>query len=113
MNYQLIDKLIKEKDLTRSGFAIKMGWSPTGFSQMINNRTMKVETLEFIAKYFNVPVSYFFDELIPCDINQVAEPSVEYVKPCSLCKEKDKTIMVMEKYIDDLEEQLGKKKAVG
>ena len=56
--------------------------SDTGYAKMMANQSCDVATLEAIAKYFKVPVSYFFeDEKYE---NEIFEPETGY-KHCKEC----------------------------
>jgi transcriptional regulator with XRE-family HTH domain len=113
MNYKKLNDLIRENNLTQNKAAAAFGVSSPGLREMIDNKTMKVETLEKIAKYFNVPVSYFFDE-DPC--NELNEPPATYNKAqiiCPLCAEKDRIINLLEMHRDDLRRELGFINALG
>jgi hypothetical protein len=68
---------------------------------MLENKTMKVETLEKIAAHFELPVSYFFD--IEKESENAEEPIIkEYA--CLNCIEKQKNIDGLIKEIDFLKE---------
>lgn len=58
------DKLRKlyEASTDKYGDARKMGTSYQAIINIINGTDPKVSTLEKIAKYYGVPVGYFFDE---------------------------------------------------
>ena len=106
MNYEKIEQLIKKENLTQNKAAAAFGMSSPGFKEMLDNKTMKVETLEKIAKYFNVPVSYFFEDGEKLTPSQVPDLPVDIVKEpytvCRLCNEKDKRIAELELHRDDL-----------
>jgi len=58
-----IKKLIDDKNLSIKGFAEKIGVSEPGLHSMFRSYDMKVSTLQKIADYFNVPITYFFDDI--------------------------------------------------
>jgi len=56
-------KLISEQNkLSIRKLCSELGITEVGFAKMFKNDSLKVATLDKIAKYFNVPVSYFFEE---------------------------------------------------
>jgi transcriptional regulator with XRE-family HTH domain len=105
--------LVNEENLSDNKIARIMDMTGTGYREMLKNQTMKVETLEKVARHFNLPVSYFFDEVG----NELNEPRAEYkTNCCELCKEKDKQIddkdRQIERLYNDIEwlkEQIAKK----
>jgi len=58
-----IRKLIDDKKLTIREFAEKIGVSEPGIHNMFRTHDMKVSTLQKIADYFDVPITYFFDDI--------------------------------------------------
>lgn len=62
MNYELINKLRIENNLSKNELARIVDMSGTGFNQMIMNQSMTVSTLEKLAVHFNVPIFRFFDD---------------------------------------------------
>ena len=58
-----IKKLIDDKNLSIKGFAEKIGVSEPRIHNMFRSYDMKVSTLQKIADYFNVPITYFFDDI--------------------------------------------------
>jgi transcriptional regulator with XRE-family HTH domain len=96
MNYKKLTDLVSEENLSDNKIARVMDMTGTGYRDMLKNKSMKVDTLEKVARHFKVPVSYFFDE----DVTELEEPKAEYKKNCcELCKEKDKQIALYEKLI--------------
>jgi len=57
-----IKKLIDGRKLTIRDFAGKIGVSEPGIHNMFRSQDMKVSTLQKIADFFEVPVTYFFDD---------------------------------------------------
>lgn len=55
-----LKRLIKEKGITMTDVINSVGMSQAGFYKMLNSNSVKVETLEKIAAFFNVDISYFF-----------------------------------------------------
>jgi len=58
-----IRKLIDDNNLTVKGLAEKIGVSEPGLHNMLRTFDMKVSTLQKIADYFEVPITYFFDDI--------------------------------------------------
>jgi len=61
MKYTKIEGLAKSKGLTLGGLAEKIGVTRAGFYRTLEQKTMKVETLEKIAQVLDVPVCEFFE----------------------------------------------------
>ena len=57
-----IRKLIDDNNLTIKRFAKKIGISEPGIHNMFRSQDMKVSTLQKIAVYFEVPITYFFED---------------------------------------------------
>jgi len=64
MNYNKIRELLEQKNITIIYLCRKAKITYSGFVQMMDKETMKVDTLEKIALILEVPVSYFFDEVL-------------------------------------------------
>jgi len=64
MNYNKIRDLMKEKKVTAAFLSRKIKMSVLGFNKSLSNESMKIEVLEKIALILEVPVSYFFDEVL-------------------------------------------------
>jgi len=58
-----IRNLIDDKKITIREFAEKIGVSEPGIHNMFRANDMKVSTLQKIADYFDVPITYFFDDI--------------------------------------------------
>ena len=61
MNTNKLSKLF-ESSKDKYGDAKKMGATYQSITNIINGSDPHVSTLERIAKFYNVPVGYFFDE---------------------------------------------------
>lgn len=57
-----IRKLIDDKNLTIKGFAEEIGLSEPGIHNIFRSQDMKVSTLQKVADFFEVPITYFFDD---------------------------------------------------
>lgn len=62
LNLQKIKDLSELKKIPLTELAKRLGSSPQALSRMLKENSTKVSTLEQIAKIFDVPISYFFDE---------------------------------------------------
>ncbi len=62
MNYSRIKILLEERKITLRELCREVEITEQGFHQMVRNRSMKVEVLERISVFFDVPVSFWFDE---------------------------------------------------
>ena len=119
MNYNKLWSLINKQELSKSAAGRIVDMSPQGFISMMENKSIKVSTLEIFCNYFNVPISYFYEE----DYTQLTinEPKSSETG-CLKCIEKDKriedltrevkkgeyTIDMQGKLIAEYETQLGK-----
>jgi transcriptional regulator with XRE-family HTH domain len=107
MNYKKLKELVDKENLSQNKAAAAFGMSAPGYKEMLDNQTMKVETLEKVARHFNLPVSYFFDEVG----NELNEPRPEYKNNCcELCREKDKQIEELKHDKEWLKSQIEAKK---
>lgn len=61
MNIEKLRKLF-EQSTDKYGDARKMGVTYQSLKNVLKGADMKVSTLEGIAKFYDVPVGYFFDE---------------------------------------------------
>lgn len=57
-----IKMLLKDKKVNLYELADAIGMSRQGFAKTLEGNSLKVSTLESIAKYFNLPITYFFEE---------------------------------------------------
>jgi transcriptional regulator with XRE-family HTH domain len=57
-----IKELAKDEGITIKNLCSQIGMTEQGFATSLKNQTLKIETLEKIAKIFDVPLSYFFGE---------------------------------------------------
>jgi len=63
VNLLKIRDLCKKNRISLKRLSEDIGISETGLQYILNNNTTSAENLYKIAKYFNVPVGYFFDEI--------------------------------------------------
>jgi DNA-binding XRE family transcriptional regulator len=83
MNYSKLKSLQKSSGITNKEMANLFEMSETGYNKMIDKQTCTVSTLEKIAKYFKVPVSYFFEEAKTYAENDKINVGNE---PCPCCE---------------------------
>lgn len=91
MNYNKIRSLQKTNKVSNREIATEIGMSDTGYGKMLDNETCDIKTIEKIAKYFRVSVSFFFDEK-----DSIVYPSIEKLNViedgCGMCTVKDAEI---------------------
>lgn len=56
-----LKKVLKEKGRSQKSLSMAIGMSEAGFVQMVNNNSIKVETLEKICTELDLPIAYFLD----------------------------------------------------
>ena len=61
MEYAKIAEIVKSKGWTLGGLAEKIGVTRAGLYKTLEKRSLKVETLERIAKVLEVPIGEFFE----------------------------------------------------
>ena len=62
MNINAIKILCNENKTSLKDLAIEIGISEQGLHGIIRNGDMKVSTLQAIADYFQVPITFFFED---------------------------------------------------
>ena len=79
-----IKTLQKNTKVSTEELAVVIGLSKVGLEKIFRLKSCKVSTLEKLANYFKVPVSYFFDE--PQLKTLVAEETLNVAyEPCPNC----------------------------
>ena len=108
MNYNKIRLLTKERKLSIRKLCVQAGITDVGFRKMTEKNTMKIETLEKIAKALDVSPVYFFDTDGKPEDYQVKDKPGDYerMEPVNLkrenellkelIKEKDKRLKLYE-----------------
>jgi hypothetical protein len=78
MRYELIDEVRKQRKMPKMVFYRLINMTDTGFRQSVENKSMKIEVVEKIAKVLEVPVSYFFQESdnIPVTVTPNKQPGI-------------------------------------
>jgi transcriptional regulator with XRE-family HTH domain len=107
LNYSKIKILQEQNKVSNRKIAKVISMSDVGYGKMLEKKSCDVATLEAIARFFKVPVAYFFDE---------NEKPLDTSEPCLDCKQKQKeidelkeeNIEIKNKYIECLE-QLNKR----
>ena len=62
MNYSKLRNLLQEKNITIEKLCSDIGITRSGYHMMIKNDTMRINTLEKISKFLDVPVYTFFTD---------------------------------------------------
>lgn len=62
INLKLISTLSEEQKKSKKELAQFLGITDTSLHKMIRNNSTRIDTLESIAKFFNVPMSYFIED---------------------------------------------------
>lgn len=78
MNIEKLRKLF-EATKDKHGEARKMGVAYQTIQNILNGADPKVSTIESIARYYGVPVGYFFDEA-EADGRKAYELEIEHLK---------------------------------
>lgn len=79
MNFSLLEKIIKQRNLSASGLSIEMGYSNTAVSDALKRKDMKVSMLEKICKVLDISPAILFEENIYD--NSASEPNALYLIP--------------------------------
>lgn len=97
MDYSKIVSLQRENGLTNKRMAEIIGIGGQGYVDLLNRKSAKVEYLENLCNFFNVPISYFFEkDLLNNESNEVLEPKAPYLTSCKSCTEKDSLISFLQ-----------------
>ena len=91
--------MIEQKGLTLKFFVEKIGMTRQGFEPAIVNDTVSAKVLAKMSDVLSVPVSHFFD-----DSQEIHIP--KGFKSCQGCKDKEKTIHVLEANVKLLEDKV-------
>lgn len=104
MDYNKIWSLINKENLSKRAAAKIANMSPYGFNTMMDRKTMSIETLEVLAKYFNVSMCYFFKEEQEDDISLLNDGKADY-NSCRFCRDKDVEIQLLNKQLKTVGEK--------
>lgn len=111
LNYNKIHSSINKERTPLVALSKYLGIANSTFIDRLKKQNLLPDDIEKIADFFGKSIDYYFDrddEAKPVkapNYNQQPKPTLisdEY-KTCRLCKEKDKQIEIMEKYIAMLE----------
>lgn len=95
MNYDLIPMLMKHRGITWRSIGDKLqGISARGLHKNLENKSMRVDTLEELSAVLEVDVRYFFDPALP-SAEQVLQDAQEYRSQAS----------EIQRLLDKIEEQ--------
>lgn len=77
-----LEKLKKERKVSNDEISEALGISRGGLGKMIANKDMKVSTLIGLANFFDVPVSFFFEDKMQIDsqVDRVFDVMKQIVK---------------------------------
>lgn len=106
VDYDLIFAYMNRRNMNNTQLAKRVGMSATGLKKALDKKTLTVETLERIAKCFEVNIIEFFPDyqnIKPEQQTLAKEPKPEYLNEIALLKQsvKDK-----EEIINLLKKQL-------
>jgi transcriptional regulator with XRE-family HTH domain len=107
MNYSKIRQLQKMNKVSNREISVVVGLTDTGYGKMLENETCTVSTLEKIATYFKVPVSYFFDLEEKPQAYKPIETKVDVAEDgCPFCRLKDDVIASQKETIETQKETI-------
>ncbi len=98
MDFNKLEQLKKLKKISYEELSIQIGMSKNGLNKAVNNKEVKVSTLEKLANYFGVPISYFFDSK--------AEIQNSNSISCHNCEQLQKLVDSQGRHIERLEVEL-------
>lgn len=102
MNYSKIQNLLdSNKNLRKGDLLKKVGKSNWGFNEMVAKRSMRVDVLEKMSEFFDVPISYWFDE--DNKENNLKEGQSDYLTKTNNMK---KMIEILEKQMAEKDGQI-------
>ncbi len=87
-NLKRIRDLLSEKKLRIKDLSEYLGITEQAVHDMINRNSTKVETLEKTAKFFGIPINYFFEE--DQKIIEAQEAGTAYIK---ILSEKERQLL--------------------
>ncbi|MCY1720213.1 helix-turn-helix transcriptional regulator [Prolixibacteraceae bacterium Z1-6] len=77
MNFKKLEDLKESRKVNFEELSKITGKSVGGLKKMWTNRKVSVEVLEKLAKYFKMPIAYFFDESnAPRSVQQVGDNNI-------------------------------------
>lgn len=112
MNYSKIQSLLdSNKNLRKGDLLKKVGKSNWGFNESVAKKTMRVDVLEKMSEFFNVPISYWFEERKSKQAN-FSEPEINYKSNESLIEMKEQLKFMRELFKEVKEENNRLKKEI-
>ena len=108
LNLQKIKKLSEIKKIPLRDVAKEIGTSSQSLSRMIRDNGTRIDTLEKIAKVFDVPIGYFFEDDCNTHTSEYTTANDITIHPqvLAMLKEKDKQIREKDAIIARLTERL-------
>ncbi len=93
MHYNKIRLLQEREKVSNRKIARAIGMSDVGYAKMLEKESCDVTTIEAIANFFKLPVSYFFDvEIEKAQTKKTLREDNTRITECIECKEKQKRI---------------------
>lgn len=71
---------LSNRKITIEKMAKDIGYSRIGLTNALNSGDLKVSTLQSIADFLKVPITYFFDDTKATDIDRVVNALSEVIK---------------------------------
>jgi transcriptional regulator with XRE-family HTH domain len=100
MDYSKITVLVNKHRLTKKELAEILHVTPHGVNYKFENETFTVKDLESIAKYFQVPVSYFLED----NYNKTEQKAG--LAHCEECSKRDAIIELLNDQIKSKDEMI-------
>ena len=109
LNLGKIKSLQRQKGMTSQQVAKELGITVQALCKMTRENTTKFSTLEAVAKMFDVPISYFFDDSVQTEENK--EPlTAEQQTELAILRERVESLTIardaLQGQVDLLNEQL-------
>lgn len=90
-----ISKLQREKKITHKEFGEIINISEQGILYKYRKDSFKIEDIYLLARHFNIPITYFFEDTI----SGVEEPVTKY--GCKECLKKDGQIELLKEQLEE------------
>lgn len=104
MDYTKITMLKNRSRISVKMMASVLDVTVSGYYYVINNQTLTVKQLINLAKYFKVPITYFFPNESPQPI--VNEKSPKYGNKCENCESYLLEIDILRRQLKDKDQSL-------
>jgi transcriptional regulator with XRE-family HTH domain len=118
MNYEKIEEVRKAKGMQKMVFYRLIDMTDSGYRRAIENKSMRIETLQRIANVLKVPISLFFEETAPVagtmdyDAERIAEEGEAAVLQGYAGLSAEETLRMMATKITVLQVQLNMAEAM-